>query len=132
MQHEHHRSILVVEDEALLAMDLEVIVGATGSQVCGPATSIAEALRLVRECRPDAAILDLNLAGEMIFPVADVLVEAGIPFIILSGHSQESVPSRYRNRPFLSKPYNPEDLLAAIHGLFPTAPDGAHGIAHAG
>jgi DNA-binding response OmpR family regulator len=112
-----HRSILVIEDEPLLAMDVENSLSAAGFGVIGPAGTIAEALPLLRDRRPDLAILDLNLGGEMVFAIFGQLETAGTPFIILSGHSRKMVPERYRNRPFLQKPYVMSMLLRVIHDV---------------
>src|SRR6185312_14273598 len=98
-----HRSILVIEDEPMLAMDVENSLRAAGFHVMGPAGSTAEALSMLRGRRPDLAILDLNLGSEMVFALFDHLETAQTPFIILSGHSRRLVPERYRDRPFLQK-----------------------------
>ena len=108
------RCILVVEDEPLLAMDVEMVLANAGFRVVGPAGTCARALDLVRDEPPDLTILDLNLGTELAFPVFDRLDEAGIPFIILSAHSREIVPARYRDRPFLQKPYRIPTLLRMI------------------
>ncbi len=108
------RSILVVEDEPLLAMDIEMTLLAAGFHVVGPAKANAEALSLLKTDNPDLVILDLNLGVEMVFPVFGHLDKAGKPFIILSGHSHQMVPAQYRDRPFLQKPYNSAALLRMI------------------
>ena len=109
-----HRSILLVEDEPLLAMDIEACLTAAGYRVVGPATTVAEALRLIRE-RPDLALLDLNLGKEMAYSLPDALAEQRIPFIILSGHSRGKVPVPHRECPFLQKPYVAATLLRTVH-----------------
>jgi DNA-binding NtrC family response regulator len=111
------RSILVVEDEPLLAMDLERLLGEVGFRVVGPATTTAKAIRFIGDARPDLAVLDLNLGGEMVFRLLDVLAERAIPFLIVTGHSPEMVPEQHRNRPFLQKPYDPAALLRTVHRL---------------
>jgi DNA-binding response OmpR family regulator len=110
-------SILLVEDEPLLAMDIEMLLGSQGFDLLGPATSISQAKRLVRDKTPDLTILDLNLGGEMDFSLLDVLSEREIPFVVLSGHSQHVVPARHRHRPFLQKPCAPEVLLATVRKM---------------
>src|SRR5438128_411759 len=99
-----HRSILVIEDEALLAMDVETVLKSSGYRVLGPVGTSADALSILQAGSPDLTILDLNLGDEMVFPVFDHLEKTGTPFIILSGHSQKMVPARHKNRPFLQKP----------------------------
>jgi DNA-binding response OmpR family regulator len=113
-----HRSILVIEDEPLLAMDVESSLSAAGFRVIGPAGTIAEALPLLRDEHPDLAILDLNLGSEMTFSVFDRLDAAGTPFIVLSGHSHRMMPERYRGRPFMQKPYLMATLLRMIQEVF--------------
>jgi DNA-binding response OmpR family regulator len=110
-------SILVVEDEPLLAMDLERLLDEVGFRVIGPATTTARAIRFIDDERPDLAVLDLNLGGEMVFPLLDVLAERAIPFLIVSGHSPEMVPAQHRHRPLLQKPYDPAALLRTVHRL---------------
>jgi len=107
-------SILLVEDETLLAIDMEVILSRAGFRVIGPAPTLEAALAHIRDETPDITILDLNLGRQMVFPAADTLADAGLPFIILSGHSHEVVPPRHRDRYFVAKPYNPETLLRTV------------------
>ena len=108
-------SVLLVEDEPLLAMDVEMVLNAAGFRVIGPATTTARALALVREESPDLTILDLNLGDEMAFPVLDALAKGGRVFIILSGHSHRLVPAPHRHRPYIQKPYEANALLRAVH-----------------
>jgi DNA-binding response OmpR family regulator len=108
---------MVVEDEPLLAMQMESVLAEAGVTVMGPAASIAEAIELVKQQPPDLAVLDINLGGEKVFPVADVLAAADTPFIFLSGHSRDVVPERYAGVPFLQKPCEPEALLQAIDAV---------------
>ena len=114
MMDELRRCILVVEDEPLLAMDVEMVLGNAGFRVVGPAGTCARAIDLLRDEPPDLTILDLNLGTELAFSVFDHLDEAGIPFIILSAHSRQMVPARYQDRPFLQKPYRIPALLRMI------------------
>jgi len=108
------RSILLVEDDPLLAMDVETCLAAAGYCVIGPVATTASAVRLIQHQSPDLVVLDLNLGTEMAFALPDFLTERKIPFIILTGHSQTVVAPRYRNRPFLQKPYVAATLLRAI------------------
>lgn len=109
--------VLIVEDEVLLAMGLEQVLIDAGCREVATASTVTEARQKVAGWQPDAVILDLNLFGEKSFPVADTLSEMGIPFVILSGHSQGIVPERHAARPFLVKPCDPSDLVRALHGL---------------
>ncbi|HVV61028.1 MAG TPA: response regulator [Pseudolabrys sp.] len=116
-------SILIVEDETLLAMDVETMVSDAGYRVLGPVTSIAEAMRVASTSVIDAAILDINLQGQPVFPLADILASSSIPFVVLSGHQREMLPERHRDRPFIQKPYRVEELLAALKELFSEKPE---------
>ena len=101
------KSILIVEDEALLALTLADELTSLGCLVVGPFTSLAHALRAVKELEFDAAIMDVNLAGEFVYPVADELLARGVPFVFLTGYARASLPARLQACPHLLKPYNP-------------------------
>ena len=79
-------AVLVVEDEFLIAMDVEAILEDHGYVVLGPVGSVEEALRLLEEGRPDVAVLDVNLRGQLVFPVAKRLQVLNIPFVIASAY----------------------------------------------
>lgn len=81
------RSVLLVEDEVMIAWDIEQTLAAAGMRVLGPAASVGSALRLIEEQRPDAAILDLNLRGELVTPVARRLRELGVPFVLSTAYN---------------------------------------------
>ena len=81
------RSVLVVEYEALVALDMEETLKAAGLHVMGPAASVAEAMALLEAGTPDAAILDLNLRGELVTPVARKLREIGVPFVLATAYN---------------------------------------------
>ena len=81
------RSVVVVEDEALVALDLEETLKSAGLHVMGPAASVAEAMALLEAGTPDAAILDLNLRGELVTPVARKLREIGVPFVLATAYN---------------------------------------------
>ena len=76
------RSVLLVEDEMMIAWDIELTLTHAGMRVMGPAASVDRALRLIGEERPDAAILDLKLRGELVTPVARTLRDMGVPFVL--------------------------------------------------
>jgi DNA-binding response OmpR family regulator len=108
------RRILIVEDEILLAMELEDVFAEAGCTEVLTAGTIQVALDQVRQWHPDGVVLDLNLHGEKSFPVADVLDEAGIPFVIVSGHSRAIVPRRHIERPFVEKPSDPRHVVRTL------------------
>jgi DNA-binding NtrC family response regulator len=107
------RHILIVEDEMILALDLSDIVAAFGctSVVAG---RIGKALPLIATQTFDAGILDLNVAGEPVYPVADELGRCGIPYVIATGYGAEGVLPAYRSQPILAKPYSRRDVETAL------------------
>ena len=108
-----HR-LLVVEDELLVALDIETILSDAGMDVLGPASSAAEALELIAATPPDAALLDANLSGEPITAVAKALSERNIPFAYVTGYGRESLPTGYP-APIVTKPFDADQLLAAAN-----------------
>ena len=111
------RKVLVVEDEALIAAQVEAVLGDAGCTVIGPAADIAEALTLAAGSPPDVAVLDVNLAGERSDPIADVLAARGIPFLFCTGYAGAAAPERYPGARVLKKPLDPAELLQAIGQL---------------
>jgi CheY-like chemotaxis protein len=99
------RSVLIVEDEPLISMMLEDFLDTLGHRVAGSCDSISEALERVEQGGFDIAIVDVNLKGELIWPVADRLQEKGIPFVVATGGHIEPPPSRHADAPVLAKPY---------------------------
>jgi CheY-like chemotaxis protein len=111
------RRILVVEDEALVAMLVEDALLDAGAIVLGPVATVAEALALLVQETPDVAVLDLNLAGETSTPVADRLVTMGVPFVVATGYGADGLPPGHATVPVLAKPYDPDDLTTALGRL---------------
>lgn len=107
------RRILIVEDEMILALDLSDIVGAFGC-TSAMAARIGKALSLIEAHTFDAAILDLNLGGEPVYPVADQLSRRGIPYVFATGYGAEGVLAAYRSNPILAKPYSRLDVETAL------------------
>jgi CheY-like chemotaxis protein len=111
-------SILVVEDEPLIAMMLEDFFDLLGYRLVASCDRVADALDHVRRGDFDAALLDVNLRdGETSWPVADALREAGRPFVLATGGSSESVPERHAAAPVLSKPYTLDGVKDAFEAL---------------
>ena len=106
--------ILVVEDVAILALALADMLVEAGFQVIGPAASVAKALALIAQSRPDGAILDINLRGETSAPVASELMARGTPFLAVTGYSTEQRPEIFHGVPTLTKPVLEADLLTAL------------------
>ena len=108
--------VLIAEDETLIAMMLEGDCVALGYSATF-ATSVDGAFEVLATTKIDAAVLDVNLAGAAVFPVADRLAECAVPFAFLSGHSPDRVPERHRSRPFLVKPYSLERIAAVLEAM---------------
>lgn len=107
--------ILVVEDEALIAMDIQSLLEDAGYEVMGPASSTQRALTLVGEDVPNLALLDINLGnGQTAIPLADELSARGIRFIFLTGHTAQRLPDRHRGRAIVNKPFLPKTLYDAV------------------
>jgi len=106
--------VLVVEDEALVAMELTRVLTKAGAQVVGPAGNIEEALDLVANTPIDRAVLDINLGGRMVTPVAKALAARAIPFVYLTGYQEPGVD----DGPVLRKPASLELLLGALASGF--------------
>ena len=106
--------VLIVEDEMLVAMNIEDMLLALGHEVAGLASRLTPALALAGEAEIDAAVLDVNLAGERSFPVADLLDQRGIPYLFATGYGLSGIEERYRGRTVLQKPFRMVDLGAAL------------------
>ncbi|WP_207103034.1 response regulator [Paracoccus shandongensis] len=105
------RRVLVVEDEYIIAEDLREELEREGALVLGPVASVAAALDLLQGGpRPDTAILDINLRGERVFPVADRLRAMGVPFVFATGYDAEAIPRDYADVPRIEKPFTLRDL----------------------
>ncbi|MDI1432549.1 response regulator [Polyangium sorediatum] len=103
--------VLIVEDEALIASFLEDALTDLGCEVIGPASNMKDALRLAREAVIDGAGLDINIAGEKVYAVADILAERGLPFVFMTGYGKAGLRESDRGRPVLQKPYNLDRLV---------------------
>jgi CheY-like chemotaxis protein len=111
--------VLVVEDEALVALQLEDMLCDLGCAVVGPASRVHQALDLLDGQKVDAAVLDLNVAGELVYPVAEALSSRGLPFIFATGYGASGVNASYRNRPILQKPFLITQLRQAMLASLP-------------
>jgi DNA-binding NtrC family response regulator len=110
--------ILVVEDEYLLADDLNNALADAGAHVLGPAASVEDATALIgNEAVIDAAILDVNLRGDMVFPLADALRERGIPFAFATGYDDWALPPRFADAPRVEKPFKSERVADILKPL---------------
>lgn len=105
------RRVLVVEDEALIAGQIESLLVGQGCLVSGPVPSLDSALALARSEPLDAAILDVNLSGSRSEAVADMLRQQGIPFIVLTGYADGGLSAAFHGAPMVAKPFDEEVLL---------------------
>jgi CheY-like chemotaxis protein len=107
--------VLVVEDEYFVADEMALALRALGAEIVGPVPTRDQALRIVESAeRIHAAILDINLRGESVFPVADILGERGIPFVFATGYDETAIPATYRDLPRWEKPFDPASLARAL------------------
>ena len=115
------KRILIVEDEPLIAMGLEDILFELGLDVVGPAFDLDTALALVEGEQIEAAILDLNIAGEPSYPVADVLRKRDVPYVFATGYGGEGVDPAHSRAAMLTKPYGSGEVRDALAELFEAA-----------
>jgi CheY-like chemotaxis protein len=115
------KRILVVEDELMIRMLLQDMLADLGHTLAGEAGRIDEALALAKQGEFDVAILDVNLNGQPISPVVEVLVERGLPFVFATGYGARGVPEPYRQTPTLQKPFQADALAQAIEAAAPAA-----------
>lgn len=109
------KRILVVEDESLVAMLIETILEDLGCVPVGPAATVDEGLALAaRDDAIDAALLDVNVSGQHVFPVAEALAARGVPFVFSTGYGEAGLPEDWRGRPTLQKPFTEEAVQAVI------------------
>jgi len=114
------RRLLLVEDEAMVAMMLEDMLTDLGCDVVGPAGTVARALELAQsEPTISGAILDVNVGGEPIYPVAEALKARGVPFVFITGYGSADIDGRFADAPTVQKPFSMpvlSDTLAKVIG----------------
>lgn len=110
--------VLIVEDEPLIAMTVEDMLGELGYDVVGTVGRLDEALSLIRSEEIDGALLDVNLGHEKIDPVADLLASKGCPFVFATGDGPGGLPARHAGRPYVAKPFRLVDLEQALARAF--------------
>ena len=115
------RRVLVVEDEALIAMQIEAELEDAGFRVVGPAPSARQALRLILREAIDVAILDYRLGDDNSDQIAAALVERKIPFMLMTGHVVKDLPSELRRRTCLTKPVLDRELIATLETILAVA-----------
>jgi DNA-binding response OmpR family regulator len=111
--------ILVVEDTELIADSICDELQSHGCEIVGPVSRLPQALSAAREQKLDGALLDVNLAGEQCFPVADILQERDVPFVFITGYDvQSSIPPRFHGIERLTKPFDLDDLAILVARRF--------------
>lgn len=113
--------ILVVEDEFLIAQDIRRVLAAEGYEVLGPFAGLDPALSVVARDTMDGAVLDLNLRGELVFPLADQLQARGVPILFATGYERDVLPARFREYPVLQKPFRSRRLRELARAAFARA-----------
>jgi CheY-like chemotaxis protein len=113
------RRILVVEDEFLIRMLLEDMLTDLGYELAGVAGRVEEAAELAKTKDFDLAILDVNLDGHDVYPVADLITQRGLPFMFVTGYGGRGMPAPYRDRPTLQKPFQLDELRRMLAQLLP-------------
>ena len=109
------RRVLIVEDESLVAMLLETILEDLGCVVVGPASNIDDGLVAAQETSDlDAALLDVNVAGREVFPVAEALMDRQVPVVFSTGYGESGLPPHWRGRPTLQKPFTEGAIRDAL------------------
>lgn len=109
--------VLLVEDEFLVRIMVEDDLCAAGCIIAGPCSDLGSAMRALAGEAFDVAVLDVNLNGEMVYPLADELRRRKIPFVFLSGYGRMDLPERFRDTPRLAKPHEPAALIREIRRL---------------
>jgi CheY-like chemotaxis protein len=127
-----NKRILVVEDELMIRMLLEDMLGELGCTIAAEAARIEEALEAARSVDFDLAILDVNLNGQAISPVADALAARGTPFVFATGYGERGLPEAYRDRPTLKKPFQMDGLKRLLQNALDLEPGGRNRKAEVG
>jgi CheY-like chemotaxis protein len=107
------KTILIVEDEAIVSFLIEDTLAGLGAVIWNSA-NLDDALQLLSERVPDIAVLDVNLAGRLVFPVAERLESAGIPFVFATGYGRMGIPAAWSERAVVQKPFEARVLLHAL------------------
>ena len=113
--------VLIAEDEFLVGIQLEEDLRAAGCSIVGPFTTLEAATQASRRERFDLAVLDINLNGAAVYPLADELSARGIPFVFLSGYVATDLPERFRQSPQIVKPHDPAALIKELRTAVPKA-----------
>lgn len=109
------RKAFVVEDESLVLINLEDMLDQMGWSIIAQAMRLADAERLAASTElPDVAILDVNLGGVQVFPVAQILASRGVPILFATGYGREGLPPEWQSYPVIAKPYTQAEVERAL------------------
>lgn len=111
--------LLIVEDEYLIRLLLEDMLVELGCSIAAVASSLDQGKQAAQNTEIDLAILDVNIDGEQVFPIADILRGRGLPFIFITGYGAQGLPDGYRAAPTLQKPFQMQDLEATLARVLP-------------
>jgi CheY-like chemotaxis protein len=114
------RRVLLIEDEALVAMLIEDVLSDLGCEVAGSASRFQAAMEKAKSLDFDVAILDVNLNGQRTIPIAQALVDRGKPFMFATGYGATGLPAQMQGVPVLHKPFQQRDLEQALHAALGT------------
>jgi len=114
-----NHNVLIVEDEILIGLELRDVLLDAGARVVGPAMSVAEALRLIDNEKPTAAIVDVNLGSEVALPVAQRLEAAAVPFVLHTGNLANGLPHGWPRVPVVIKPAPSHAVISALIAVLP-------------
>ena len=111
-------TILIVEDEAIIALDMKATLLDAGAGVAGPVRNVAEALDIISRMKLSAGVLDVRLGTDAVWPVAEALVEKGVPFVFHTAHGEKDLKNpAWTGRPVIQKPATARQLVNAIVSL---------------
>lgn len=107
--------VLIIEDEALVALNLETMLEELGCRVAATMMRFEQAERMLSsDIAADAAVLDVNIGGSPVFPLAEKLKARGVPIVFATGYGKSGIPENWRDRPILQKPYGINDLAQSL------------------
>ena len=118
------KRILVVEDSPVVGPFTADLLGELGYEVVGPAPTMAMARELIDGGAFDAALMDVHIRGERVFPLCEALDDRGVPFVLTSGYADWHMPDKWRDRPRLLKPYSIDEVQDALSRVFDGTPAG--------
>jgi two-component SAPR family response regulator len=108
-------SVFVIEDESLVLVNLEDMLGELGCTLVGPAMRLDQAEGMLEQAATaDIAVLDVNIGGKPVFPFAEKLAAKGVPLVLATGYGRDGLPEEWRKMTVLAKPYTFDDLAGAL------------------